>query len=184
MTLRIIKSLKVQKVEDKRERCDSWHLTKHSPFTVTLSWNREVDRGRRSERYRDREGEREKLLSQEIALHSPSSLQVCFPLLLSWMSTIRHAQLDSCQMCGLALRLLPTGDWALSCVRMCTCVRVCVCIYPCTWEKKKKKKRTSSPCKELPTQNDRCQQTNTHIHTRTHARASNKHTVQGSARLR
>lgn len=49
--------------------------------------------------------------SEEIVLLFLSSLQVCFPLLLfSWMSAIRHAQLDSCQMCGLALGLLPTGD--------------------------------------------------------------------------
>lgn len=128
-----------------------WFLTTDKAFTFYC--NVEL-------KERGRQRERENQLSEEIALRSPSSLQVCFSLLLSWMSTIRHAQLDSCQMCGLALGLLPTGDWALSC--MCVCVCTCVCIYLCVW-----KKLTSFPYKELPTQNDRCQQTNMHTHTHT-----------------
>ena len=111
----------------------------------------------------ERERERQNQLSEEIALRSPSSLQVCFPLLLSWMSAIRHAQLDSCQMCGLALGLLPTGDWAC-CMCVCECVCVCVCVRTSLCVKK----LSSFPYKKLPTQNDRRTQTCTLTHTLTH----------------
>lgn len=137
-------------------------------FTVTLSWRRERQRERASEDQ----------LSEEIALHSPSSLQVCFPLLLSWMSAIRHAQLDSCQMCGLALGLLPTGDWAC-----CRCVyeSVCLCVCVCVHVQEGKKKLSSFPYQKLPTRNDVRTQTNMHAHTLSHTlRDQRRH----SSRLR
>lgn len=121
-----------------------WHLTQHLLFYC----NTEL---------RERARGRENQLSTEIALHSPSSLQVCLSLLLSWMSAIRHAQLDSCQMCGLALGLLPMGDWALSCV----CTSLCVC------GEKANQLSVWKKYTHEQTQNDRCQQTYAYTHTYT-----------------